>query len=191
MSAPAATDASAPKPKGKKMIVIIAAVVVLLAIAAGAYMFLGRSSGAEEGEEGEAKAAQAAHAKVKEGTPPTFLPLENMVVNLADPGGAKFAQIGVTVEVMDQKTADRVKAYLPAIRSAVLMLVSQRTSEELLSKDGKEKLARDIHREVSAPLGYEVEEDEPADEAKPAKRKKAKPAFNPIHGVLFSSFIVQ
>jgi flagellar FliL protein len=190
VSAPAATDASAPKPKGKKMVVILAAVVVLLAVAGGAFMFMNKGGDAEEGEEG-GKAAEVAHAKPKDGTPPTFLPLENMVVNLADPGGQKFAQVGVTVEVMDQKTADRVKAYLPTIRSAVLMLISQRTSEELLSKDGKEKLARDIHREVSAPLGYEVEDDEPEAEAKPAKRKKARAAFNPIYGVLFSSFIVQ
>lgn len=189
MSAPAATDASAPKPKGKKMIVIGGAVVLLLAIGAGAWMFLGR--GHEEPEEGAAPAAKVAHAKPKEGTPPTFLPLENMVVNLADPGGAKFAQIGVTVETMDQKTADQVKAYLPSIRSAVLMLVSQRTSEELLTREGKEKLATDIHREVSRPLGFEVEE--PAHEeagSKPRKKARA-PAFNPVYGVLFSSFIIQ
>ena len=188
MSAPAATDASAPKPKGKKMIIIGAVVVLLLAIAAAAWMFLGRSSG-EDAEEGGAP-APAAHAKPKAGTPPTFLPLENMVVNLADPGGEKFAQIGVTVEVMDQKTSDQVKAYLPTIRSSVLMLVSQRTSEELLTREGKEKLAADIHREVSRPLGYEVEAAEPEEGGKARKKARA-PAFNPVYGVLFSSFIVQ
>ena len=83
MSAPAATDASAPKPKGKKMIVIIAAVVVLLAVAGGAFMFMKKGGDAEEGEDGGKAAAEVAHAKPKEGTPPTFLPLENMVVNLA------------------------------------------------------------------------------------------------------------
>lgn len=189
MSAPAATDASAPKPKGKKMIIIGAVVVLLLAAAAAAWMFMGRHS-AEDAEEGGAP-APVAHAKPKAGTPPTFLPLENMVVNLADPGGEKFAQIGVTVEVMDQKTSDQVKAYLPAIRSSVLMLVSQRTSEELLTREGKEKLAADIHREVSRPLGYEVEEAaEPAEGGKARKKARA-PAFNPVYGVLFSSFIVQ
>ena len=71
------------------------------------------------------------------------------------------------------------------------MLVSQRTSEELLTRDGKEKLAHDILREASAPLGYEVEEDEPpAQEGKPRKRPRPA-AFNPIYRVLFSSFIIQ
>lgn len=189
MSATAAPDASAPKPKGKKMIIIGAVVMLLLIAAAAFWMLKGRNSG-DEAEEGAAP-APAAHAKPKAGTPPTFLPLEAMVVNLADPGGEKFAQIGITVEVMDQKVSDQVKAYLPSIRSAVLMLVSQRTSEELLSREGKEKLATDIRREVSRPLGYEVEEAEPEEAPGKARRKARPPAFNPVYGVLFSSFIIQ
>lgn len=185
--APAAADA-APKPKGKKTLILGVVAVLLLAVAAAAWMLLGRGQADEE--DAAAPQAPVQARKAKEGTPPTYLPMDNMVVNLADAGGEKFAQIGVTLEVMDQKTADQVKAHLPTIRSAVLMLVSQRTSEELLSRDGKEKLARDILREASHPLGYEVEDDEPAQDGKP--RRRARPAsFNPIYGVLFSSFIIQ
>ncbi|GHC89585.1 hypothetical protein GCM10007320_37390 [Pseudorhodoferax aquiterrae] len=189
MSAPAAADA-APKPKGKKPLILGAVAVLLLAVAGAAWMLLGRGHADEE--EAGATPPPAAHAKKgKEATPPVYLPLENMVVNLADAGGEKFAQVGVTLEVMDQKTSDQVKAHLPGIRSAVLMLVSQRTSEELLTREGKEKLAHDILREASAPLGYEVEEDEPpAQEGKPRKRPRPV-AFNPIYRVLFSSFIIQ
>ena len=191
MSAPAAATDAPAKPKGKKtMLIAIIAVVLLLVIGAGAFMFLNRSHGDDE----EAPVAQS---KEKDKAPPTFLPMDNMVVNLADPGGEKFAQIGITVEVMDQKTADKVKSYLPTIRSGVLMLISQRTSEELLTKDGKEKLATDIYREVSRPLGYTVEADEKEAEGKPRKkggdeaRKKARAEPNPVYGVLFSSFIIQ
>ncbi len=183
MSAPAA-DASAPKPKGKKMVILGAVLVLLLAAGAAAWMLLGRGHAEEEGEE----APPPKHTQ-KEAAVPTYLPLENMVVNLADPGGERFAQIGVTIEVADQKVADRVKAHMPTIRNAVLMLVSQRTSEELLSKDGKEKLASDILREVSVPLGYEVE-DTAADDGK-SRRKGRRAAYNPILGVLFSNFIIQ
>ncbi len=188
MSAPAAAAADAPKPKGKKMIVFGGIAVLLLAIAAAVWMMLGRGGAEEEGAEGP---APAAHAKKKDGAPPTFMPLENMVVNLADPGGEKFAQIGVTLEVADQKTADQVKAHMPTIRSAVLMLVSQRTSEELLTRDGKQKLAKDILREVSEPLGYEVEEEEPPAAEGKARRRARAAAYNPVHNILFSSFIIQ
>jgi flagellar FliL protein len=193
VSAPAAADAPASKPKGKKMIVIIVAVVLLLVLGGGGwFFFLRHPATTEDGED----AAPAAHAEAKHGTPPVFLPMDNMVVNLADPGGEKFAQIGVTIGVDDQHVSDAVKAYLPTIRSAVLMLISQRTSEELLSKEGKEKLAHDILREVSTPLGYEVEDldaEEAPDAAakkKPAKKKRAA-AANPVQSILFSSFIIQ
>jgi flagellar FliL protein len=157
--APAAADA-APKPKGKKGLIMGLVAVLLLAAAAAAWLLLGRGGADEEEVDAPAPAARAPSAKP--GVPPTYLPLENMVVNLADAGGEKFAQVGVTLELMDQETAGKVKAHLPSIRSAVLMLVSQRTSEELLSREGKEKLARDILREASLPLGYEVEDEEPA-----------------------------
>lgn len=188
--APAAPAEGAKPPKSKKMMLIILAVVVLLGAAAGAFFML--KPKAEIGEDGAAPAA--AHAKP--GAPPTFLPMDSLVVNLSDPGGDRFAQIGITLEISDAHAADLVKAFMPAIRSGILMVVSQRTTQELLQREGKEKLARDIRREVSKPLGFEVEEDEDEVEEPPVTKKgkakpKSAPAHNPIERVLFSSFIVQ
>jgi flagellar FliL protein len=65
-------------------------------------------------------------------------------------------------ECPDAKTAEQIKQYLPSIRSGILMLTSQRTSEELLQREGQgEKLAADILREVSRPLGYSVSSSKP------------------------------
>lgn len=193
MSANAAAPAKE-KPKSKKMLVIGMILVLLLVLAGGAAWFLlSRKQHADDEEGG----AGAAPAKEVAKAPPTFLPFENMVVNLADPGGDRFAQIGITVEVVDAKTAEQIKLYLPSIRSGVLLLVSQRTSAELLAREGKEKLARDILREVSRPLGITVprERVRPASAAvgededdQPVQRKAPK---NPVQGILFSSFIIQ
>ena len=109
--------------------------------------------------------------------------LENMVVNLADPGGERFAQIGITLDLEDDKTAEKIKTLLPAIRSNVLMLVSQRSSEELLKRDGKEKLADDIVAEVSRrsatrsrPRQAAQGQPRPTRRRRSARRKKKKPA---------------
>lgn len=192
VSAPAA-DSAKEKPKSKKMLLIIViALVVVLAGGGAAAFFLMRSNANAhaDGEEAEAPPAKET-AKVA----PTFLPLENMVVNLADPGGERFAQIGITLEVADAKTADQIKQYLPSIRSGILMLVSQRSSEELLQRQGKEKLANDILREVSKPLGFTVPQPKPKssepvdeEEERAARRKAEK---NPVRRVLFASFIIQ
>lgn len=195
MSASPPADAAA-KPKSKKLVLIIAIVLVLVLAGGGAAWFmLSKRSHGDEDEEGgggghQAKAAAPAAPKVA----PTFLPIENMVVNLADPGGERFAQIGITLELVDAKTSDLVKQYLPSIRSAILMLVSQRTSEELLGREGKEKLAVDIRREVSRPLGYTVPKPRKrraSDEEDDEEASAPKADTNPVRQVLFSSFIIQ
>lgn len=186
------TPAAAPAKSKKMLVIIIGIVVAVLVIGGGAAAwFISSRSHADE-EEGGGPAARKEGPKVA----PTFLPMENMVVNLADPGGDRFAQIGVTLELEDAKTGEQVKLYLPTIRSGILMLVSQRTSTELLQREGKEKLAADILREVSRPLGYSVPSARaaaPADqdgdeEERPARRRTER---NPVHRVLFSSFIIQ
>lgn len=194
MSAAAATaDASeAPKKKSKKLLFIILGVVVLALIGAGAALFILKKNTAE-GEEGEEDApAVVEHSKPK--TPPTFLPLENMVINLADPGGNRFVQVGLTLQLQDAATETAVKSYLPKIRSNVLVLISQRTADEMLQAKGKEKLANDIIATISEEMGYEMPEAAEADDHDAAprkKKKKSKAPPNPVQAVLFSSFIVQ
>ncbi len=191
-------EAAAP-PKSKKMLLIVGVAVLVLALGGGgSYVFISKQrAAAMEADEEEPV------AKVESKDAPTYLPLDNMVVNLADPGGDKVAQIGITLELADAHATDKVKQYLPTIRSSLLLLVSQKTSEELLKREGKEKLATEILREASRPFGG-VEE-EPADEAekteetstKKAKVKAKAPKKKKAHEaplvqrVLFSSFIVQ
>ena len=189
----AAPEAGAPA-KSKKLLIIVGALVLVLVLVGGAAFFFiskQRAAAAADEEGGEAPAPKAAAHAPAPGTPPAYLPLDNMVVNLADPGGERVAQVGITLEVTDAHASDTVKAYLPTIRSGILMLISQRTAEELLKPEGKEKLAKDILREAAVPFGGGDDEDE--HDEKPAKKKKRRVAHveYPVKGVLFSSFIVQ
>ena len=184
-NAPAAESTAKPA-KSKKLLVIGGIVLLLLIVAGGGTAwFLSQRHGPEDGEASATSKGPIAA--------PTFLPLENMVMNLADSGGDRFVQLGITLELADDKTAAEVKKYLPSVRSSVLVLVSQRTSTELLTVEGKEKLAIDIQREVARPLGFKVPA---AGEVKPVKRpddeEEAAPRKpNPVRRVLFSSFIIQ
>lgn len=189
----AAPEGAAPA-KSKKLLIIVVAAVLLLAIAgAGAFFFISKQRAAASAEEegGDAPAPKAAVAHAAPGTPPAYLPMDNMVVNLADPGGERVAQVGITLEVADAHAADTVKAYLPTIRSGVLMLISQRTADELLKAEGKEKLAQDILREAAIPFGGgDDDHDDESSSKKKSKKKKVHVEY-PVKGVLFSSFIVQ
>ncbi len=182
---------AAPKSK-KKLFIIIGVVLVLVLGGGGGFLYMKQkaaaaAAAAEDGGDGAAAdhaPAAAAHAAK---TPPVYLPMDNMVVNLADPGGERVAQVGITLEVIDAHASDSVKAYMPTIRSGVLMLLSQKTADELLSAEGKQKLIEEILRETSVPFGGGEEEDPAA-----SKKKKKKAAVQyPVVGVLFSSLIVQ
>lgn len=185
---PEAADAAKPPVKSKKMLIIIVAAVLVLVLGGGGAFFLisKQHAAAEDGEEAAPPPKAAAHSAPK--TPPVYLPMDSMVVNLADPGGERVAQIGITLEVIDAKASDSVKAYLPTIRSSVLMLISQRTADELLKAEGKEKLVEDILKAASVPFGGGEEEEESTSKK---KKKKVVHVEYPVTGVLFSSFIVQ
>ncbi|HEX2009752.1 MAG TPA: flagellar basal body-associated FliL family protein [Roseateles sp.] len=193
--ATAAASNAAPAGGGKKKLVIILVVVLLLVLGGGAALLLLKKKPVDEDGDDSHAEAPAAHAAPKPGTPPVFVPLDPFTVNLADKEVDRFAQVGVTLEVTDAKIAEQIKAYMPAIRSNVLMVLSYKTSAELLSREGKEKLAREIMRESVRPMGIELDdedEDEAADSAPKKKKKKKKRApESPVTNVLFSSFIVQ
>jgi flagellar protein FliL len=170
---PAAEGAETAKPKSKKMlIIVIVSVVLVLIIAAGVGALLFLKS--KQGDDEFAEDAPAKTAPAKPRTPPVFLPLDNLVVNLGDPGGNRFAQVGITVQVADAKTSDLVKAFMPSVRNGILLILAQRTSQELLAPAGKEELASSILALIQAETGL------------------TDPSGNSaVQAVLFSNFIVQ
>ena len=205
-AAPAATADAAPAKGGKKkLIIIIAAVLVLVLGGGGAAMLLLKkkpAEGEEDASGGHSKAERAEPVKAKPKHdpkhPPTFVPLDPFTVNLADKESERYAQIGITLEIDDAKTADELKLYMPAIRNNILMVLAHKTAAEILTREGKEKLSKSILYAAVRPLGYEVdeEEDEPevpaADAAKKKKKKKkAAPPALPVTAVHFSNFIIQ
>ena len=189
----ASGDDKAPPKKSKKLLIIIGAAVLVLALGGGgAFWYISKQRAAAAAEEDGGGEDTKAAAHDAHPVPPAYLPMDNMVVNLADPGGDRVAQVGVTLVVTDAHTSDTVKAFLPTIRSGVLMLISQKTAAELLTPEGKEALAKAIYREAIIPFGGSAEDDH-AEEDTGGKKKKKKAAHvdYPVTGVLFSSFIIQ
>jgi flagellar FliL protein len=211
-TAAAAVDAGdvVPKKGKKKLIIIVAAALLVAMLGGGAAVYMKKkaaaaAAAAEEGDE-ESSAAPAEKAHNDHKSAPTFVPLEPFVVNLADKETDRFAQVGVTLEVDDAKFAEEMKAYMPAIRSGILMVLAHKTSAQLLSPEGKVALAREIMRESVLPMGIEASDEEEAaparkskadaeaddeDAPKAKKKKKRASVHNPVKRVHFSNFIVQ
>ena len=196
-TATATADAGAP-PKGKKKLIIMvgAGVLVLVLVLAGvAVMMMTKKSAQDEDSEGPATAEVAKHDPK---AVPVFVPLEPFTVNLADRDAERYAQVGITLEVVSVQAGDQVKAYMPAIRNNILMALADRTAADLQNREGKALLAAKVMRETSRALGYEVEAEEETVveegevEAKTKKKKKkAAAAELPVKAVHFSNFIIQ
>lgn len=161
------------KPKSKKLLVIIlvAVLVLLLGLGAAAFLLL-KGGGEDEAADAETSSETARDAKPR--TPPQYMALEPVVINLADPGSIRYAQVGITIQVDSTATADQIKAFLPTIRNGILRQISRRTSEELLRPEGKDQLALDILNLVREETGLAPTRGE-----------------SPVQAVLFSSLIVQ
>jgi flagellar FliL protein len=169
---------------------------VLVLAAAGALLMMKKSASAADEEDVDAEHAPAKTSVKHDPTsPPTFVPLEPFTVNLADRDAERYAQVGMTLEVRDPKVGDQIKAYMPAIRNNVLMVLADKTAAQLMDREGKVKLADQVRRETSRAMGYEVEDPEVEEDdadTKPKKKKKKRAAPElPISAVHFSNFIIQ
>lgn len=208
-AAPAITADAAPAVRGgKKKLVVIIVAVLLLVLAGGAAAWLVMKPSPAESDELDDDGRSAAHAPAgpsaarrEHGRPPVFVPLDPFTVNLADKESERYAQIGVTLQIEDAKAGEELKLYMPAIRNNILMVLSHKTAAQLLTREGKDQLARSILVASVRPLGYEVEVDETEDEAEaevaadapPPRKKKRHKATQalPVTAVHFSNFIVQ
>jgi flagellar FliL protein len=208
-AAAAAADAPAAKSGGKKKLVVMiaAAAIVVGGGGVGALMYMKKQKAAAEAaaEADDSDSAPVAHVEKKKekGEKPVFVPMDPFVVNLADHEADRYAQIGITLEVPDEKISEDIKTYLPAIRNNILLLLAHKSSADLAGGDGKELLARQIRREALKAMGEEVDDEDDDAEAsasaegasaparKKKKKKKAAVAEAPIRSVQFSSFIIQ
>lgn len=164
----AAAEAPAATGSKKKKIIIILMVLILLGVAGGAAAyFLGQKNTTGKDEK-----------KVEKAIPTVFLPLDNFVVNLQSENGDKYLSTNITLQVKNEEQINYYKSNMPQLRSRVIMLLSSKSSDELLTNEGKEKLMADIIKKVQQPYGGAHETPEEADEHK-------------VLGVNFTSFMIQ
>lgn len=163
---PAATGS-----KKKKIIIISMIVAIMLAVGGGsAAFFLGGKK--EPGSKKEAKKS------AEKSAPAVFLPLDNFIVNLQSEAGDKYLQAGITMQVKNEEQVSFYKTNMPQLRSRILLLLSSKAADEILTNEGKLKLANEIIKQAQLPYNS----DEPSKKEIEERR---------ILGVFFTSFMVQ
>jgi flagellar protein FliL len=157
---PPQPDAEPLRKSRKKLYIVLTAMVVLLGSAAAAWSVF--------------KPPEKARTAVREvPKPPVFIVVEQFTVNLApEDAGDQYLQVAMTLQVADETQVDRIKLYMPQVRSRVLMLLSSKKASEIASVEGKKKLSEEVIAQINLPFT-------PKSEAQT------------VSNVFFTSFVIQ
>lgn len=131
-----------------KIIIILVSVLVLAGGGAGAYFYFGQT------HEGDATASAAAgeekgkgvnHAKAA----PVYYAFDPaFVVNFQDNSAIRFLQVTIEVMSRDPLAIEAVKTHMPVIRNSLVLLFSSQTPENIMTREGKEKIRTDALKEI-------------------------------------------
>lgn len=167
MAAPADLELAADsKKKGKSKILLIVGIVVLaVVLLVGAVLgTLYLTGGLHKPAEGEGDGGEHAAEKEKDKEPPKpaiYIKFEPpFVVNFDGQGKARFLQVSVEVMGREEEKIKKVEANMPAVRNALLLLLSSQTYDAISTTQGKEALRKNAVAQVKAIMKKETGEDD-------------------------------
>jgi len=141
------TTEEAPKKGGKLGTILIAAAVgvLFLIVGAGGTFFLLKGQiaamiqaqappAAATTEEG---AAAADGEKKEEGFIGTLFELDPMVVNLEQSKGKRYLKVKMSFELNKEAVQEELKARLPQLRDAILLMLSSKSFKDVSTVEGK------------------------------------------------------
>lgn len=142
-----------------KWMIVIASMLLLAAGGGGAAWYFM-----------QAKDNPAAPSKPKL---PVFVNLETFTVNLQPEHSEQHLQTNLTLKVEDAGAVDAIKLHMPEVRNRILLLLSNKTAGQLMTVEGKRKLAQELTAEINQQF---------------AERKAGGQV---AESVLFTSFVIQ
>jgi flagellar FliL protein len=149
-------QASAGGGRGKKLIILLLA-VLLLGGGAGAYFYLSRPAPADDEETAEKTEGASKKGKSKKGSSSeddedgsgdedvkSVIDLQPFIVNLNDSEQARYLRLNVTVGIAEGGGEKPDQLFITRVRNAMLVVLSAKTSEDVLSSAGKAKLRKEL-----------------------------------------------
>ncbi len=135
----------------KKLFIIIGAVVVVLLISGGvgAWWFLLRDKPVDKDAKDPAQQVQVPAI----GQPAAIGPMVNIeefIVNIISGDAAHYVKTSLTVELTNEQVKTEVEQRMPQMRDAILLLIGNKTYEELQDLQGKKQLKAELLSTVNS-----------------------------------------
>jgi len=144
-----------PQKGGKKklIIIIVAALVLLLAGGGGGYFFLVVKPHKEElkrKQEEESKAAALIKPVPEEAAIGPMVEIKEFVVNIIGEDSAHYVKASLSLELDKDSALDEVNKRMPQIRDAILLLIGNKTVEELQDIQGKNQVKAELRSKINS-----------------------------------------
>jgi len=140
----AKNDAEAPDQEPKKkspLVKILALVFLVVLLGAGGYVgWMKFGGGGGEAPDGKAEINPVIH------------PLETFLVNLLDTGSKRYLKVDIQLKVNGPEAVAQFTEREAELRDIVLMLLSNKESEDIATLGGKQALKREITQQINRAL---------------------------------------
>ncbi len=134
----------------KKLIIIIAAALVLLLAGGGAGYYFLVLKPAQEKKAEESKAAALVKAVPDEAKVGPMVEIKEFVVNIIGTDTPHYVKASLSLELDKDTTLDEVNKRMPQIRDAILLLIGNKTFEELQDIQGKNQVKAELKSKINS-----------------------------------------
>lgn len=135
-------EGEAKKSSKKLLIIIIAALVVLGGGGAAAYFLLFKGDAKESSAEGSSHGEEAGEEAEDMHAEPIYYDMEKppLIVNFGKSSSIRVVQIGMSVLLKGEGSAEGMKKHEPMVRNNLLLVISAQGADSLKTREGKEQL---------------------------------------------------
>ena len=134
----------------KKLYIIIGAAVLVIAILAGVagYFLLKKDPPAgDQAAAGHEAPVPGAVPKVEVGP---MVKIDEFIVNIISEEGSHYVKTSMSVEMSNAAVVEEATTRMPQIRDAILLLIGNKTYEELQDLQGKKQLKAEINAKINS-----------------------------------------
>lgn len=133
----------------KKLFIIIGAVVLLLLIGGGiaGFIFLKKEPPPEEMDPGQQVPVPDLTPQAEIGP---MVNIDEFIVNIISADTPHYVKASLTVELNNEEVQAEVEQRMPQVRDAILLLIGNKTYEELQDLQGKRQLKAELTSRINS-----------------------------------------
>lgn len=134
----------------KKLIIIIAATLIVLVGGGAAAYFLFLKAPPPEDEPKNEQAAMLNPADIDPSVIGPMLGIDEFIVNIISEDGTHFIKAALTLELTNETVFAEANQRMPQIRDAIILLLGNKTFEELRDLHGKKQVKAEIESRINS-----------------------------------------